>query len=198
MTAKKQQKYNDHNRRCNSNGNGQFPQTSDTEKQYKSLSVRLRAYSNTVDGHLITYLHQGNGLSTSKEMALQALRIYWLPLAYKAQVDAGVGINDQEVRRISLICCHALEQHLAYLRMELGLPNKSSDVLPVNLSTIANPQNLATMFLDTGNSSKNDHESSKSQVISNNNQPNERIDSDSFIPGKGSFHDDNDDMFADI
>ncbi|QXE26104.1 hypothetical protein B6N60_04835 [Richelia sinica FACHB-800] len=147
---------------------------------------------------LITYLQQGDEVRSSKEMVLQALRMCWLPLAYKAQVDAGVGINDQEVRRISLICCHALEQHLAYLRMELGLPNKSSDVLPVNLSTIANPQNLANMFtLDIGSSSKNANESSKSQV-SSNNQPNNRIDSDSFIPGRGSFHDDNDDMFADI
>ncbi|MBK1988499.1 hypothetical protein A0J48_013280 [Sphaerospermopsis aphanizomenoides BCCUSP55] len=200
MTNKKQGKNNGNHRERSTNGKGRLPQETETDKQYKDLNYRFRAYSNTSDGKLITYLQQGNGLSTTKEMILQALRMCWLPLAYKAQADAG--ISEQEVRRIGLTCCHALEQHLAYLRMELRLPLKSSDALPIPLSTMTNPQTLAAMFgLDVGNSSDEDT-TNKNQDSTNSNSgsgsESQIIDSDSFIPGKGSFHDDDDDMFADI
>ncbi|WP_413176266.1 hypothetical protein [Anabaena azotica] len=182
--------------------NHKFRKNQDTNKQgnrqKEDFSFRYRPLANTVDGKLIAYLQQENKPQTAKEMILQALRMCWLPLAYKAQTD--VGISDQEVRRISLMCCHALEQHLAYLRIELGLPHKSSDVLPVPLSTMTNPQTLAAMFaLDVGNSS-DEHTINKNQDSTNSNSGSEsqRIDSDSFIPGKGSFHDDDNDMFADI
>lgn len=188
--------------------NHKFRKNQDTNKQgnrqrnaqKEDFSFRYRPLANTVDGKLIAYLQQRNKPQTAKEMILQALRMCWLPLAYKAQADTG--ISDQEVRRISLMCCHALEQHLAYLRMELGLPHKSSDALPVPLSTMTNPQTLAAMFgLDVGNSSDDDS-SNNNQDSTNSNSgsgsESQRIDSDSFIPGKGSFHDDDDDMFTDI
>jgi hypothetical protein len=195
MTNKKQGKNSGNHRERSTNGKGRSPQETDTDKHYKNLNYRFRAYSNTSDGKLITYLQQGNGLSTTKEMILQALRMCWLPLAYKAQTDAG--ISEQEVHQIGLICCHALEQHLAYLRIELGLPHKSSDVLPVPLSTMTNPQTLAAMFgLDASNFTSNDDSSSESQ--GNSEQANNQIDSDSFIPGKGSFYDEDNDMFSDI
>ena len=48
--------------------------------------------------------------------------------------------------------------------MELGLPHKPSDVLLVNLNTIANHQHVDTMFnLDTVNSKGNVHESNQSE-----------------------------------
>jgi hypothetical protein len=195
MTNKKQPPNNDNNKQPNSKGSGKLPEANDTDKQYKNLSFRLRAYSDTADGKLITYLQKGNGLSTSKEMLLQALRMCWLPLAYKAQADAG--ISEQELRQIGLTCCHSLEQHLTYLRIELGLPLKSSDALPIPLSTMTNPQTLAAMFgLDASNFTSNDDSSNEDE--GNSDQENNQIDSDSFIPGKGSFHDDDDDMFADI
>ena len=182
-------------------GSHKLPKNHDPNRQHnrqkEDFSFRYRPLANTVDGKLIAYLQQGNKAQTGKEMVLQAIRICWLPLAYKAQVNTGVDISDQEVHRIGLICCHALEQHLAYLRMELGLPHKSSDVLAVPISTITNPQTMATMFdSDAGNSSSNDD--SSSQYQSNSNQAKNQIDSDSFIPGKGSFYDDNNDMFTDI
>ncbi len=193
--------------------NYKFRKNQDTNKQSnrqrnrqkEDFSFRYRPLANTVDGKLIAYLQQENKPQTAKEMILQALRMCWLPLAYKAQANTGVGISDQEVRRISLMCCHALEQHLAYLRIELGLPHKSSDVLPVPLSTMTNPQTLAAMFgLDAGDSSSNEDTTNKNQDSTNSNSgsgsgsESQIIDSDSFIPGKGSFHDDDDDMFADI
>ncbi|MFQ4143898.1 hypothetical protein [Chlorogloeopsis sp. ULAP02] len=210
-TNKKQPKNNDNNRQPNSSGSRRLPERTDTDRQrqYKNLTLRLRAYSNTVDAKLIIYLQKGNGVSTSKEMVLQALRMCWLPLAYQAQANADVEISDKEVRQVGLICCHALEQHLAYLRMELGLPHKSSDVLPVPLSTMTNPQTLANMFgLEIGNSDGIDDEndsnaSSKGKTKGNgssnsDNQPKHKIDSDSFIPGEGSFYDETDDMFENI
>ncbi|MBD2295059.1 hypothetical protein H6G06_16610 [Anabaena sphaerica FACHB-251] len=199
MTNKKQGKNNGNHRERSTNGKGRLPQEPDTDKQYKDLNYRFRAYSNTSDGKLITYLQQGNGLSTTKEMILQALRMCWLPLAYKAQEDAG--ISEQELRQVGLMCCHALEQHLTYLRIELGLPLRSSDALPIPLSTMTNPQTLAAMFgLDAGDSSSHEDTTNKNQDSTNSNSGSESqiIDSDYFIPGKGSFHDDNDDMFADI
>ncbi|BDI20861.1 hypothetical protein ANSO36C_66630 (plasmid) [Nostoc cf. commune SO-36] len=210
-TNKKQPKNNDNNRQPSSSNSCRLSEETNTDKQrqYKNLTFRLRAYSNTVDGKLITYLQKGNGVSTSKEMVLQALRMCWLPLAYQAQANVDVGISDREMHQVGLICCHALEQHLAYLRMALKLPHKSSDDLPVPLSTMSNPQMLATMFgLDFGNSSSIDDENdsnastkgkSKSNGISqNHNQQKHKVDSDSFIPGEGSFYDDTDNMFEDI
>lgn len=184
--------------------NNKFRKSHDTNRQRKIFRFSYHPYSNTVDGQLIAYLQQGDEARSGKEMVLQALRMCWLPLAYKAQAELGVDISDQELRRVGLICCHALEQHLAYLRMELGLPHKSNDVLPVPLSTMTNPQTLAAMFgLDAGNSSgnENDDNSSQSKGSSNNlhsSEPKQRIDSDAFITGTGSFHDDTDDMFEDI
>lgn len=186
--------------------NNKLRKNPDTNRQRKIFRFSYHPYSNTVDGQLITYLQQGDEARSSKEMVLQALRMCWLPLAYKTQADAGVDISDQELRRVGLICCHALEQHLAYLRMELGLPHKSSDVLPMPISTMTNPQTLATMFgLDANNSSHSNPDDSSSQnkgiTNSNNNgssKPKHKIDSDSFIPGEGSFYDDTDNMFEDI
>lgn len=170
----------------------------DTNRQRKIFRFSYHPYSNTVDGQLITYLQQGDEARSSKEMVLQALRMCWLPLAYKTQADAGVDISDQELRRVGLICCHALEQHLAYLRMELGLPHKSSDVLPMPISTMTNPQTLATMFgLDAGNSSHSNPDDSNNNTNSSS-KPKHKIDSDSFIPGEGSFYDDTDNMFENI
>jgi hypothetical protein len=205
-TNNKQPKNNSNSRQSNrqrsSRTQSENIDSNDADRYRKDFKFHCRPYSNTVDGKLITYLQKGNGISTSKEMVLQALRMCWLPLAYKAQADTGVDISDQELRRVGLICCHALEQHLAYLRMELGLPHKSSDVLPVPLSTMTNPQTLAAMFgLDAGNSSENEDDNSSQSKGSNNlhsSQSKQRIDSDSFIPGTGSFHDDIDDMFENI
>ncbi|MCV3217109.1 hypothetical protein OGM63_26975 [Plectonema radiosum NIES-515] len=170
----------------------------DTNRQRKIFRFSYYPYSNTVDGQLIAYLQQGDEARSSKEMVLQALRMCWLPLAYKAQADAGVDISDQELRRVGLICCHALEQHLAYLRMELGLPHKSSDVLSMPISTMTNPQTLATMFgLDAGNSSHSNPDDSNNNNNSSSKSKH-KIDSDSFIPGEGSFYDDTDNMFENI
>ncbi|MBD2199487.1 hypothetical protein H6G08_27235 [Calothrix anomala FACHB-343] len=186
--------------------NNKLRENHDTNRQRKIFRFSYHPYSNTVDGQLIAYLQQGDEVRSSKEMVLQALRMCWLPLAYKAQADTGVDISDQELRRVGLICCHALEQHLAYLRIELGLPHKSSDVLPMPISTITNPQTLATIFgLDTSNSSHSnpDHSSSQNKGSSNSNnngssKPKHKFDSDSFIPGEGSFYDDTDNIFENI
>jgi hypothetical protein len=178
--------------------NNKLRQNHDTNRQRKIFRFSYHPYSNTVDGQLITYLQQGDEARSSKEMVLQALRMCWLPLAYKAQADAGVDISDQELRRVGLICCHALEQHLAYLRMELGLPHKSSDVLSMPISTMTNPQTLATMFgLDAGNFSHSNPDDSNNNNNSSSKSKH-KIDSDSFIPGEGSFYDDTDNMFENI
>ena len=58
MTNKKQPQNNDNNKQPNSNGSGKLPEANDTDKQYKNLSFRLRAYSDTADGKLITYLQK--------------------------------------------------------------------------------------------------------------------------------------------
>ncbi|WP_414567950.1 hypothetical protein [Nostoc sp. CCY 9925] len=178
--------------------NNRLRKNHDTNRQRKIFRFSYHPYSNTVDGQLITYLQQGDEARSSKEMVLQALRMCWLPLAYKAQADAGVDISDQELRRVGLICCHALEQHLAYLRMELGLPHKSSDVLPMPISSMTNPQTLATMFgLDAGNYSHSNPDDSNNNNNSSSKSKH-KIDSDSFIPGEGSFYDEIDDMFENI
>ncbi|WP_265277413.1 hypothetical protein [Nostoc sp. KVJ3] len=178
--------------------NNKLRKNHDTNRQRKIFRFSYHPYSNTVDGQLITYLQQGDEARSSKEMVLQALRMCWLPLAYKTQADAGVDISDQELRRVGLICCHALEQHLAYLRMELGLPHKSSNVLPMPISTMTNPQTLATLFgLDAGNSSHSNPDDSNNNNNSSSKSKH-KIDSDSFITGEGSFYDDTDDMFENI
>jgi hypothetical protein len=74
---------------------------------------------------------------------------------------------------------------------------------------MSNPQMLATMFgLNISNSSgindANDSNSSSKGKNKGNgsnqnfNQQKHKIDSDSFIPGEGSFYDETDNMFEDI
>lgn len=206
MTGNRKQSSNNdnkrqHNRQNSSSKRSDGIDSNRTDRYRKDFKFHCRPYSNTADGQLISYLQQGDNVHSSKEMVLQALRMCWLPLAYKAQAQTDAGISEQEIRRVGLMCCHALEQHLAYLRIELGLPHKSSDVLPLPLSTMTNPQTLAAMFgLDVGDSSSNEDITNKNQDSTNSNSGSKSqiIDSDSFIPGKGSFHDDDDDMFADI
>jgi hypothetical protein len=154
--------------------NNKHPEGNRPRKVFRFI---YHPYADTLDGKLIAYLQKRDGERSTKEMVLQALRMCWLPLAYKAQTG----------HRIGLISCHALEQHLAYLRMELGLATKSADdVLPIPLSVMTNPQVLAAMLdLDVSDLSKNNNKSKKKI----------KRDSDSFISGEGSFYDDVDDSF---
>jgi hypothetical protein len=192
---------NDKKIRKNHDSNRQRNRQRSTQNQ--DFSFRYRPDSSTVDGILIAYLQEGNEVYSGKEMVLQASRMCWLPLAYKARAEAGVDISEEELYRIGLICCNALEQHLVYLRMVLGLPNKSTDVLPIPLSSMTNSQLLGTMVnLGTGNFNFNYSAGNVENTQFNQNitskKPTQKIDSDDFIPGKGSFGDDMDDMFANL
>jgi hypothetical protein len=143
-------------------------------QERRNFTFRYQPYANTPDSILIDHLQTGDAVRSGKEMVLLAIRAFWLPLAY---YEAG-NFSEEEIRRIGLMCCHALEHQITYIRLLLQLPASSTTVQTFP-SVPHSPQGVETMNY-AGNSNGKD-----------------KSNTDDLLPGKGSFSDTND-LFGNI
>jgi hypothetical protein len=86
------------------------------QKERVDFLWRYQPLKSTEDGVLMSYI-KGNLLLPSREMILQALRPYWLPLAYleKGNIDPVI------LERLFRNAVYVLEKHALYLRERGGL-----------------------------------------------------------------------------
>lgn len=146
-------------------------------KQRQVYIFRYQPYTDSSDDVLLRFLEAGDGIRCGREMAIQALRMCYLALAYQW---AGT-LSDEELRQVSLNCCNALEQQLMHLRQSLHLPASSTSTagtavaiapasIPVNV-----PFEMSQPVAPTASRA--------------NSKRNSVVESDALLPGKGSFQD---------
>lgn len=99
-------------------------------KQYEDFRFRYQPKPESLDGQLMDYLKKGDGSRKTTEMVLQALRAFWLALACQ---EAGK-LDDEELRKLGLSCCSALENQITYIRQVMRLPVTSATPVATVLS----------------------------------------------------------------
>lgn len=82
---------------------------------------RYQPLKNTTDGVLLTYVKQ-NEILPIREMILQSLRAYWLPLAYQRTGE----INSVVLERMFRKAVYALEKHALFLCDQAGIDYSSN------------------------------------------------------------------------
>ncbi|PSB49204.1 hypothetical protein C7B80_03125 [Cyanosarcina cf. burmensis CCALA 770] len=147
-------------------------------KQRQVFIFRYQPYADSSDDVLLRFLEAGDGIRCSREMAIQALRMCYLALAYQ-WADT---LSDEELRQVSLNCCNALEQQLMHLRQTLHLPASSVStagtavaIAPTSTPVSAPIEMSQPVVAPTANLA--------------NSKRNPVVESDDLLPGKGSFQD---------
>lgn len=138
-------------------------------KQRQVYIFRYQPYADSSDDVLLRFLEAGDGIRCGREMAIQALRMCYLALAYQW---AGT-LSDEELRQVSLNCCNALEQQLMHLRQTLHLPASSA-------STASTAVAIAPIEMSQPLAPTASRANSKRTPV---------VESDALLPGKGSFQD---------
>jgi|GEM_PF-1542914 len=92
---------------------------------------RYQPLKSTPDGVLMSYI-KGNLLLPSREMILQSLRPYWLPLAYleKGNIDPVI------LERLFRNAVYVLEKHALYLRDRGGIEYPPTNIGGMPISPI--------------------------------------------------------------
>ncbi len=101
------------------------------EKERVDFLWRYQPLKSTDDGVLMSYI-KGNLLLPSREMILQSLRPYWLPLAYleKENIDPVI------LGRLFRNAVYALEKHALYLRERGGIEYPPTNIGGMPISQI--------------------------------------------------------------
>jgi hypothetical protein len=101
------------------------------EKERVDFLWRYQPLKSTDDGVLMSYI-KGNLLLPSREMILQSLRPYWLPLAYleKGNIDPVI------LGRLFRNAVYALEKHALYLRDRGGIEYPLTNIGGMPISQI--------------------------------------------------------------
>lgn len=101
------------------------------EKERVDFLWRYQPLKSTDDGVLMSYI-KGNLLLPSREMILQSLRPYWLPLAYleKENIDPVI------LGRLFRNAVYALEKHALYLRERGGIEYPPTNIGGMPISKI--------------------------------------------------------------
>ena len=101
------------------------------EKERVDFLWRYQPLKSTDDGVLMSYI-KGNLLLPSREMILQSLRPYWLPLAYleKENIDPVI------LGRLFRNAVYALEKHALYLRDRGGIEYPPTNIGEMPISQI--------------------------------------------------------------
>lgn len=86
------------------------------QRKREELAFRHQPYQDSPEGVLAAYL-KNNKVRLLKEMVLQALRAYWLALAYQ---ELG-SLSSGELQRVGLYCVDELEKQANLIRWTLGL-----------------------------------------------------------------------------
>ncbi|CAD5990022.1 hypothetical protein PCC9214_05698 [Planktothrix tepida] len=82
---------------------------------------RYQPLKNTADAVLLTYIKQ-NEILPVREVILQSLRAYWLPLAYQQTGEFDPVLLEQLFRK----AVYALEKHALYLCDQVGIDYSSN------------------------------------------------------------------------
>jgi hypothetical protein len=82
-----------------------------------SIIFRFRASPKTPDATLLRYLKNQEATPISNEMALKALRAFWLPDAYRSSGEK----KGQELKRLAQKMIWSLEEQANYLRIVFGI-----------------------------------------------------------------------------
>lgn len=98
---------------------------------------RYQPLKSTPDGVLMSYI-KGNLLLPSREMILQALRPYWLPLAYleKGNIDPVI------LERLFRNAVYVLEKHALYLCEQGGIEYPPTNIGGFSISKIPSSQEV--------------------------------------------------------
>lgn len=107
------------------------------QKERVDFLWRYQPLKSTPDGVLMSYI-KGNLLLPSREMILQSLRPYWLPLAYleKGNIDPVI------LERLFRNAVYALEKHALYLRERGGIEYPPSNIGGIPISSIPSSREL--------------------------------------------------------
>ncbi|BAZ18475.1 hypothetical protein NIES4071_103600 (plasmid) [Calothrix sp. NIES-4071] len=100
--------------------------------------LRIRRASSGIDGIVFAYL--GNKVQPQSELACEAMRAYWLPLALKER-----GIKKKELKSAGQKAIAQLLQQAEMIRLECGL---SMEEVPFGYLSVA-PRNTAAMPLNS-------------------------------------------------
>ncbi|MEG5059101.1 hypothetical protein QUB60_06295 [Microcoleus sp. A2-C5] len=100
-------------------------------KEKVDFSWRYQPVKSTPDGVLLSYI-KGNLLLPSREMILQALRPYWLPLAYLEKGESDPIILGRLFRNAVYI----LEKHALYLCEQGGIEYPPTNIGGISISKI--------------------------------------------------------------
>jgi hypothetical protein len=84
------------------------------------FAVRYQPEPGTPDGILLEYI-KDNRIVPSREMVFQALRAFWLPLAYQATGE----LTPEEEMRLVMEAVYALDKHADYLCEYFGIDRPS-------------------------------------------------------------------------
>jgi hypothetical protein len=146
-------------------------------KQRQVYIFRYQPYADSSDDVLLRFLEAGDGIRCGREMAIQALRMCYLALAYQW---AG-SLSDGELLQVSLNCCNALEQQLMHLRQSLHLPASSVSTTgtAVAIAPASTPVNVPIEMSQPVAPTASRANSKRNSVV----------ESDALLPGKGSFQD---------
>ena len=110
------------------------------QKERVDFLWRYQPLKSTDDGVLMSYI-KGNLLLPSREMILQSLRPYWLPLAYLEKGNTDPVILERLFRN----AVYALEKHALYLRERGGI-----EYLPTNIGRMPISQIPSSRELPAG------------------------------------------------
>ncbi|MEG3973070.1 MULTISPECIES: hypothetical protein [unclassified Microcoleus] len=108
------------------------------EKERVEFLWRYQPFKSTPDGVLMSYI-KGNLLLPSREMILQALRPYWLPLAYLEKGD----IDPVILGRLFKNAVYVLEKQALYLRERGGLEYPPIHIGGMPISSISSSREEA-------------------------------------------------------
>ncbi|MEZ2247299.1 hypothetical protein [Microcoleus sp.] len=108
------------------------------EKERVDFLWRYQPFKSTPDGVLMSYI-KGNLMLPSREMILQALRPYWLPLAYleKGNIDPVI------LERLFKNAVYALEKHALYLRDRGGIEYPPTNIGGMPISQIPSSREVS-------------------------------------------------------
>jgi hypothetical protein len=110
------------------------------QQERVDFSWRYQPLKSTADGVLLSHVKY-NFLIPPREMILQALRPYWLPLAYQEKGDTDGVVLERMFRN----AVYALEKHALYLCEQGGIdyprsPLREAPVQPSSLLLEAHPR----------------------------------------------------------
>lgn len=91
-------------------------------RSYFDYRLRLQVPSDSPDRMLLEYIkHEAHLTYSEKEMVLAALRMCWLPLAYREQTRRTGEGSHETLQQIGLDCIMRLKEQIQYIAAATGI-----------------------------------------------------------------------------